>query len=100
MTTTFKSTNSTFSDNSSFKVFYKHNQSMIEVKLTNNRLRADEVIMQAIEILSDRYMIKLNSNYMHYALFPATRRGEKASDAIEISHQQRIKGTGVNKFYL
>jgi hypothetical protein len=56
--------------------------------------------MQAIDILSDRYMIKLNSNYMHYALYPANKKGQKPSDAIEISHNQRIRGIGVNKFYL
>ena len=45
-------------------------------------------------------MIKLNNNYINYAMYPATKKGLKASDAIEISHQQRIKGTGINKFYL
>ena len=45
-------------------------------------------------------MIKLNNNFLHYALFPANKRGEKANDAIEISHHQRIKGIGVKKFYL
>lgn len=99
-TTTLKSSNSTIPDISSYKVYYRHNQSTIEVKFNDNRLRVEEVIMQAIETLEDRYMIKLNNNYIHYALYPANRKGEKTNDAIEISHQQRIKGTGVNKFYL
>lgn len=63
-------------------------------------MRADQVIGEAIEILSDHYMIKLNNNYLHYALFPANKKGEKVSDAIEISHHQKIKGIGVKKFYL
>lgn len=100
MTTTQKSTNSTLSENGCFKVYYLHNQSMLEVKFSDCRLRAEEVIVQSIDILSDRYMIKLNNNYMHYALYPANKKGMKTSDAIEISHNQRIKGVGVTKFYL
>jgi hypothetical protein len=58
------------------------------------------VIRQAIDILSDRYMINLNDNQLLYALFPANGRGEKASDAIEVCHSQRIRGTGLRKFFL
>lgn len=45
-------------------------------------------------------MIKLNNNFLHYALYPANKRGEKSNDGIEISHNQRIKGIGIKKFYL
>ena len=51
MTTTYKSSTSTLSEASSFKIYFKHNQSILEVKLSDNKLRVDEVIMQAIEIL-------------------------------------------------
>ena len=53
-----------------------------------------------METLSDRYMIKLNEDHLLYALFPANSRGEKPSDAIEVCHSQRIRGTGVRRFFL
>ena len=58
------------------------------------------MIGKAINILSDTYMIKLNPNFMHYALYPATKNGEKMMDGLEISHGQRVKGVGVKRFYL
>ena len=38
-------------------------------------MRVEEVIISSIETLSDTYMINLNHNYMHYALYPANRNG-------------------------
>jgi hypothetical protein len=83
-----------------FKVYFKHNQSLIELKFKDSRLRVEEVIMQALEILADTYMIRLNPNYMHYALFPASKKGEKVPDSIEISHGTRIRGVGSKRFFL
>jgi hypothetical protein len=40
-TTTFKSTTSTLSETSSFKVYYMHNQTLVEVKFPDSRLRAE-----------------------------------------------------------
>jgi hypothetical protein len=97
---TITGSNASLSESTSFKVYYRHNQAQIELKFKDNQIRADQVILQAIEILSDHYMIKLNNNFLHYALYPANKRGEKVSDAIEISHSQRIKGIGVKRFYL
>jgi hypothetical protein len=83
-----------------FKVYYRHNQTLIAIKFHDTRLRVEEIIKESIAILSDQYMLKLSDNYLLYALFPANRSGEKVNDAIEISHRQRIRGTGVKKFYL
>jgi hypothetical protein len=51
-------------------------------------------------ILEDQYMIRVDHNYMHYAMYAASKRGEKANDAIEISHHQRIRAVGTSRFYL
>lgn len=83
-----------------FKVYFRHNQSLIELKFSDSRMRVEEVILKAIDILSDTYMIKLNRNYMHYALFPASKSGEKMEDGLEISHGQRIRSVGFKRFYL
>ena len=45
-------------------------------------------------------MIKLIPNFMHYALYPALKGGEKMPDSLEISHSQKIKGVGVKRYYL
>ena len=37
---------------------------------------------------------------MHYALFPANKKGGKLKNAAEISHYQRIRSMAGNKFYL
>lgn len=99
MSAIIASTNSS-SDSPAFKVYYRHNQSLIALKFKDSRIRVQEVITQSIDILSDRYMLKLSDNYLHYALFPANNRGEKATDGIEICHGQRIRATGIKRFYL
>ena len=38
-------------------------------------MRVWEVISKAIEMLAETYMIKMNANYMHYALYPAIKSG-------------------------
>lgn len=45
-------------------------------------MRVEEVIVLAINQLSDEYLIKLNNNFLHYALYPANRSGIKTNDAI------------------
>jgi hypothetical protein len=45
-------------------------------------------------------MINLNSNSLHYALYPANKKGLKLKDSIEITHGQRIKILGFKYFYL
>jgi len=42
----------------------------------------------------------MNHNILLYALYPATKSGNKSIDSLEISHGQKIKGVGVKKFYL
>jgi hypothetical protein len=72
------STSSTISDGKEgtpFKVYYRHNQTLVELKFNDSKMRVEEVIAKAIAILSDTYMIKLNHNYMHYALYPASKNG-------------------------
>lgn len=74
------STSSTISsgkdkETTSFKVYFKHNQALIELKFSDTRMRVEEVISKAIEMLADTYMIKMNTNYMHYALYPAIKTG-------------------------
>lgn len=65
-----------------FKVFYRHNQSLIELKFSDIRMRVEEVISRSIDMLTDTYMIKLNANFMHYALYAAGKNGEKLPDSL------------------
>jgi len=74
-TTSSSISNGKEKETTSFKVFYRHNQSMIELKFHDSKMRVEEVISQAIEMLTDTYMIKLHANYMHYALYPAVKSG-------------------------
>ena len=37
---------------------------------------------------------------MHYALFPADKKGQKVADSLELMHGQKIRSTGSKKFYL
>lgn len=83
-----------------YRVYYRHSQTVVELKFTDYKLRVEELIAKCIEELSDQYMIKLNGNYLHYALYPATKAGTKSEDALEISHGQKIKGVGIKRFYL
>lgn len=82
MSTTLQQQVSNISDLTTFKVYFQYNNSLIQLKFKDGRMRAEEVIIQAIDILSDTYMIKLNPNHIHYALFPATKKGEKIPDSI------------------
>ena len=45
------------------------------MKFKDGSMRVEEVIIKAIDILSDTYMIKLNHNHIHYAIYPATKKG-------------------------
>lgn len=62
-------------ESAAFKVYYRHKQSLIELKFTDNKMRVEEVITKCIEILTDTYMIKLNHNHTFYALYPAMKGG-------------------------
>lgn len=83
-----------------FKVYYRHRDTLITVKFRETQLTVEQVIQESISILMDRYMLKINQNYILYALFPANSKGEKVADAMEVCHTQRIKGTGVKRFFL
>lgn len=69
-------------DSSSFKVYYKHNHSLIELKFHDYSLTVQQLIAKAIEILSDTYMLRMNSNTDQYGLFPAARTGQKIKDGM------------------
>jgi hypothetical protein len=97
---TISATSSSTKSVLSYKVYFDNQGSLIELKFTDYRMRVEEVIFECIRILEDEYLIKLNNNVLHYALYPAQKNGKKGSDSMEISHMQRVKSVGVRKFYL
>ena len=75
MSSTLQQQVSNISDLGTFKVYFPYNNSLIQLKFKDGSMRVEEVIIKAIDILSDTYMIKLNHNHIHYALYPATKKG-------------------------
>ncbi len=87
-------------EGSPFRVYFKHNQTLIELKFSDHKMRVEEVIEKSIGVLSDIYMLRLNTNTQMYALYQSNREGHKIKDAIEISHNQRVRSVGGKRFFL
>jgi hypothetical protein len=91
---------SSSSSGTAFRVYYLHHQTLITLRFRDSSVRVEEVIRQSLEILSDRYMLRISDNPLLYALFPASRSGERAPDAMEVYQSQRVRATALRRFRL